>query len=110
MTSDRGDDSPGAYPLIGGFVRVIIEQCAAGRIGTVQCFSGSSPGRFGYGFVDLSVIDGGKGSRLIDHLGNTVRKRRRFHTVQDYGTYCHLANVGFSPGFSRNDPGEKFKI
>src|SRR5690606_28619861 len=49
--------------------------------------------------VELAVLHGGKGSRLEQHSGNSVRKVGAVQAVEDHRRYGHLAFEAFTPGF-----------
>lgn len=63
MLPNAGDDRTGANPTVRGFVGIVIVESAAGGVGAIEGIPCSAAGRVGDRFIDLTVGDGGEGSR-----------------------------------------------
>lgn len=107
---DAGDDRTGTNPAVGGLVRVVIVESAAGGVGAVERIPCSATGRVGDRFVDLTIGDGGEGSGLVDDAGDAVGEGGGFHPIEDNGADSDLTDIRFSAGFGGDDAGKQFQI
>ena len=86
MCANPGDDRAGANPFVGGLVRIIIVESAAGGVGAVERLARGAAGGVGDGFVNLAVGDGGEGAGLVNDAGNAVREGGGLDAVEHHRT------------------------
>ena len=110
MCANPGDDRAGANPFVGGLVRIIIVESAAGGVGAVEGLARGAAGGVGDGFVNLAVGDGGEGAGLVNDAGNAVREGGGLDAVEHHRTDRHLADIRFAAGLGRDDAGQQLKV
>ena len=81
MLSDGHFHGKGKDPLRGGGRRIIIVKAPTRGIHAAQGFPRRTVGGIGDGLIELSVVNGSKGSLLINH---TDRKSTRLNSSHEW--------------------------
>ena len=81
MLSDHRNDGTGENPLAGGCAGIIVIDCTAGRVASVNRVTGSFIGRVCNRCIDAAIIQTGKSTGLINDTGQGVGKAGVGNTV-----------------------------